>query len=403
MGINFPSLMLPLSVDPCNLDNYKELNQGDRSEKYRDASDRCDGDDLREEWHYWYVVSGNAGNALATNNAPAKGSCGTTDRLYLKGQHPLFGEGEVTRKLCIAKGNKACEQEQSIQIINCGAFYMYKLYNNGECSPPWRYCTNGVENVSCNDFNCPLGLICTLQNNGENRHCLDPNQVPETTIVQTQHETTATPKTANPTSDTTTTQLTTDTTKTKPTSDTIKAQPTTKTSTEKLTDKTTAKLKTDTTTVKPTSVTITVHLMTDTCTAKPISHTITAQPTAKTSTAKLIDTTTAKLRTDTTTAKPTSDTTTAQQTTDITTQVTRDSVSIPLQSSSSSPRSIRTSVIQQYHSAELSIPTEAKTVKRIALPKDEGVQIVVETPRPTLVDEGGVVSMDADFEQHPND
>ena len=144
MGINFPSLMLPLSVDPCNLDNYKELNQGDRSEKYRDASDRCDGNDLKEEWHYWYVVSGNAGNALATNNAPAKGSCGTTDRLYLKGQHPLFGEGEVTRKLCIAKGNKACQQEQSIQIINCGAFYMYKLYNNGECSPPWRFCTNGV-------------------------------------------------------------------------------------------------------------------------------------------------------------------------------------------------------------------------------------------------------------------
>ena len=40
---------------------------------------------------------------------------------------------------------------------------------------------------------------------------------------------------------------------------------------------------------------------------------------------------------------------------------------------------------------------------RIALLKDEGVQKVVETPRPTLVDEGGVVSMDVDFGQHPND
>ena len=28
---------------------------------------------------------------------------------------------------------------------------------------------------------------------------------------------------------------------------------------------------------------------------------------------------------------------------------------------------------------------------------------MVETPRPTLVDEGGVVSMDVDFGQHPND
>ena len=29
-----------------------------------------------------------------------------------------------------------------------------------------------TENVSCYDFNCPSGLICTLQNNGENRRCL---------------------------------------------------------------------------------------------------------------------------------------------------------------------------------------------------------------------------------------
>ena len=28
---------------------------------------------------------------------------------------------------------------------------------------------------------------------------------------------------------------------------------------------------------------------------------------------------------------------------------------------------------------------------------------MVETPRPTLVDEGGVVSMDVYFGQHPND
>ena len=40
---------------------------------------------------------------------------------------------------------------------------------------------------------------------------------------------------------------------------------------------------------------------------------------------------------------------------------------------------------------------------RIALLKDEGVQKVVETPCPTIVDEGGVVSMDVDFGQHPND
>ena len=131
--------------NPCEIDDYKDLNQGDRSESYKDATDKCDGEDLKDEWHYWYIVSGNAGNALATNNAPAQGSCGTTNRLYLKDNHPSLSDGEVTLRLCIAEGNKACKYESSIQVINCGSFYLYKLFNYGECgSKPWRYCTNGI-------------------------------------------------------------------------------------------------------------------------------------------------------------------------------------------------------------------------------------------------------------------
>ena len=89
-------------------------------------------------------MSGNAGNALASRNKPSKGSCGTMVRLYLKDSHPLFGEGEVTLKVCAADGNAACEYEMNIQVVNCGAFYLYKLHNFREClDNPWRYCTNG--------------------------------------------------------------------------------------------------------------------------------------------------------------------------------------------------------------------------------------------------------------------
>jgi len=89
-------------------------------------------------------VSGNAGNALASKNAPSQGTCGTMVRLYLEDDHPFFGEGEVTMRVCAAEGDAACNTYMNIQVINCGAFYLYKLHDLREClGNPWRYCTNG--------------------------------------------------------------------------------------------------------------------------------------------------------------------------------------------------------------------------------------------------------------------
>ena len=35
--------------NPCKIDDYKDLNQGDRSESYKDATEKCDGEDLKGE------------------------------------------------------------------------------------------------------------------------------------------------------------------------------------------------------------------------------------------------------------------------------------------------------------------------------------------------------------------
>ena len=139
------------SGNPCELDDYKDLNQGDRSVHYKDATDKCDGEDLKDEWHYWYIVSGNAGNALASNNPPPEGNCGTMARLYLTDSHPSFSDGEVTRTICASKGGNPCARNTNIQVINCGSFYLYKLVKLRGCgSEPWRYCTNGQGELSCN-------------------------------------------------------------------------------------------------------------------------------------------------------------------------------------------------------------------------------------------------------------
>ncbi|XP_078343113.1 uncharacterized protein LOC144628876 isoform X2 [Oculina patagonica] len=170
---------LEVKGNPCELNDYKDLNQGDRSEGYKDATDKCDSDDLADEWHYWYIVTGNAGNALSSNNAPQKDSCGTKDRLYLKDAHPEFSDGEVTKRVCVAQGNTACASELDIQIINCGAFYLYKLVDLRDCSgDPWRYCTNGEESITCEGFSCPDGQLCSLRNNGKQKECVSASVPP---------------------------------------------------------------------------------------------------------------------------------------------------------------------------------------------------------------------------------
>lgn len=128
--------------------NYKDLNNGDRKVSYISSSDdKCDKNDLANEWDYWYKVSGNAGNALAAVTVPDEYACGTETQLYLQGNHPNPREGKVTRTICSRTKNHACQNVASIEVINCGAFYMYKLVEfKNTCNPNgWRYCTNGVE------------------------------------------------------------------------------------------------------------------------------------------------------------------------------------------------------------------------------------------------------------------
>ena len=112
---------------------------------YKGATDKCDYKKLQNEWHFWYKVSGNAGNALAAVEVPKQRRCGTKDRVYLTSSHPLLSDGQVTRWVCMATQNSNCAQKDKIQVINCGAFYLYKLVEmKRTCSPrAWRYCTQG--------------------------------------------------------------------------------------------------------------------------------------------------------------------------------------------------------------------------------------------------------------------
>lgn len=125
---------------------------------YEDVIDKCDVEDFKDEWDYWYKVFGNVGNVFVFKNKFFKGSCGIMVCFYLKDSYLLFGEGEVILKVCVVDGNVVCEYEMNIQVVNCGVFYLYKFYNFRECLDNlWCYCINGEgELESCKG---KLGLL----------------------------------------------------------------------------------------------------------------------------------------------------------------------------------------------------------------------------------------------------
>lgn len=134
--------------DPCSGNNYTHLSEGDRTVSSTTSDIKCDADDLEGGWESWYRVSGGAGNALAAVTAPAKKHCGTKVQVYLAQSHPIPSEGIVQREVCGHKVANTCNNPQFIDVVNCGAFYLYKLVKFRECNGNgngWRYCTNGVQ------------------------------------------------------------------------------------------------------------------------------------------------------------------------------------------------------------------------------------------------------------------
>ena len=125
-----------------------------------DTKLNCDDDEITN-WDIWYRVSGNAGNALAASTVPPQDSCGTETRLYIEDDHPDFSEGEVSKRVCVSKTPEIpCRSTKDIQVINCGAFYLYNLVHLRKCpTTTWAYCTNGqgmYHRLLCRDLRvCP--------------------------------------------------------------------------------------------------------------------------------------------------------------------------------------------------------------------------------------------------------
>jgi len=119
-------------VDVCHWQNYQNLTDAERKYDYVTKDAKCDN-----TLNGWYRFQGAAGTKMVTT-CPPMDRCDANFPVWLSGGHPTVAEGKVTRNVCINKF-ACCKETFSIQLKNCGSYYIYKLSLLGSCNA--RYCS----------------------------------------------------------------------------------------------------------------------------------------------------------------------------------------------------------------------------------------------------------------------
>ncbi|CAH3167888.1 unnamed protein product [Pocillopora meandrina] len=125
------SIISTLSILECQ--NYQSLTGSDRKITYGNQNTVCD-----RGIHGWYRFEGAAGTRMPTS-CPPKQRCNTHASGWLNGAHPTVADGQVTRTVCFHWGSNCCNWSRSVNVINCGDYYVYYITGTPACS--LRYCS----------------------------------------------------------------------------------------------------------------------------------------------------------------------------------------------------------------------------------------------------------------------
>merc|ERR1712037_698811 len=80
----------------------------------------------------WYRFTGGAGSRLAETR-PGSKHCGTACAGYLFDGHPSVPEGIVSRTVYFECSSNAKYDPVSIEVLNCGDYYVYHLPDTPDC------------------------------------------------------------------------------------------------------------------------------------------------------------------------------------------------------------------------------------------------------------------------------
>jgi hypothetical protein len=112
---------------------YTNLDDATRNVNNQNNGDACD-DNLNGEW---YRLTGASGTQMPTA-APGWEKCGTFGPGWMDGEHPGAWEQKVQRTACFQWKDQDCAFSTEMDVVNCGAFYLYRMPNVPQCSS--RYC-----------------------------------------------------------------------------------------------------------------------------------------------------------------------------------------------------------------------------------------------------------------------
>lgn len=114
---------------------YVPLTDADRHVDFNDGPagvTKCD-EAMGDKWYRFMAPAG----TMMPFDPPKQFSCGTDSPGYMLGVHPTVDDGIVDRQVCFA-WDIPCQWQSTIQVRNCGEYYVYKL-----ADPPeecLRYC-----------------------------------------------------------------------------------------------------------------------------------------------------------------------------------------------------------------------------------------------------------------------
>ncbi|XP_078382533.1 uncharacterized protein LOC144665216 isoform X1 [Oculina patagonica] len=122
---------------PTECQNYQTLS--DASRKVTNGNQFFCDDRLATGW---YRFQGAAGSRMPTSCPPDQ-RCGSSATGWLNGGHPAVADGRVSRQVCFHHLSNCCKfpnsiWSKSIQVRNCGSFYVYYLTSTPGCH--LRYC-----------------------------------------------------------------------------------------------------------------------------------------------------------------------------------------------------------------------------------------------------------------------
>lgn len=124
---------------------YRILQEEDRNIEYPGAAncDKVSDFEQSPDWkgENWYRMKKPAGTMIPESVQEWR-HCGTASPGWLNGSHPIQKNIKVTSQVCFHGTGGSCEYDTTIDIINCGDYFLYFLPDTPLCF--LRYCATDL-------------------------------------------------------------------------------------------------------------------------------------------------------------------------------------------------------------------------------------------------------------------